>query len=93
MPRPAPVTMTILPSQIPDMAAHDCRMRHGLTMFVTDRSIGIDELAREAEERGFDSLWVPEHTHIPMSRRTPPPDRRRGAARQVPPLPRPVGRI
>jgi alkanesulfonate monooxygenase SsuD/methylene tetrahydromethanopterin reductase-like flavin-dependent oxidoreductase (luciferase family) len=31
------------------------------------------ELAREAEARGFHSLYVPEHTHIPTSRRTPPP--------------------
>ena len=31
------------------------------------------ELAREAEERGFYSLYLPEHTHIPTSRRTPPP--------------------
>jgi probable F420-dependent oxidoreductase len=33
----------------------------------------IVELARAAEERGFDSIWIPEHTHIPTSRRTPPP--------------------
>ena len=32
-----------------------------------------DELAVEAEARGFDSLYLPEHTHIPTSRRTPPP--------------------
>jgi probable F420-dependent oxidoreductase len=31
------------------------------------------ELAREAEDRGFYSLYIPEHTHIPISRRTPPP--------------------
>ena len=31
------------------------------------------ELAREAESRGFYSLYIPEHTHIPVSRRTPPP--------------------
>jgi probable F420-dependent oxidoreductase len=48
-------------------------MRYGVTIFPTDLSIGIVELARAAEERGFDSLWVPEHTHIPASRRTPPP--------------------
>jgi probable F420-dependent oxidoreductase len=48
-------------------------VRHGITIFATDRSIGIAELARAAEERGFDSLWLPEHTHIPVSRRTPPP--------------------
>jgi probable F420-dependent oxidoreductase len=48
-------------------------MRYGVTLFPTDRSIDIVELARAVEERGFDSLWVPEHTHIPTSRRTPPP--------------------
>jgi probable F420-dependent oxidoreductase len=48
-------------------------MRYGITMFATDRSMGIVELAREAEARGFDSLWVPEHTHIPASRESPWP--------------------
>src|SRR5438045_8098211 len=45
----------------------------GITMFVTDVSIGPAALAREAEARGFESLFVPEHTHIPVSRRTPFP--------------------
>jgi probable F420-dependent oxidoreductase len=45
----------------------------GVTMFVTDRSIRPDELGREVEARGLDSLYVPEHTHIPVSRRTPAP--------------------
>lgn len=48
-------------------------MRFGVTMFLTDQTIGPGDLARAAEERGFDSLYVPEHTHIPVSRRTPPP--------------------
>jgi probable F420-dependent oxidoreductase len=48
-------------------------MRFGVTIFATDRSMPIVELARAAEERGFDSIWIPEHTHIPTSRRTPPP--------------------
>jgi probable F420-dependent oxidoreductase len=48
-------------------------MRHGVTCFLTDRSIGPVELARAAEERGLDSLFVPEHTHIPASRVTPWP--------------------
>ncbi len=47
-------------------------MRLGLTMFATDRSMPVHELARAAEERGFSSLFLPEHTHIPVSRRTPP---------------------
>lgn len=42
-------------------------------IFVTDRSIGPAEVARATEERGFDSLYLPEHTHIPASRKTPYP--------------------
>jgi probable F420-dependent oxidoreductase len=48
-------------------------MQFGVGMFATDYAIRIDELARETEARGFESLWVPEHTHIPTSRRTPWP--------------------
>jgi probable F420-dependent oxidoreductase len=48
-------------------------MKYGLVMFPTDYSIRPDELARAAEERGFESLFFPEHTHIPASRRTPYP--------------------
>ena len=43
----------------------------GVCIFATDYAIQIDELARETEARGFESLWVPEHTHIPTSRRSP----------------------
>ncbi len=42
-------------------------------MFATDVSIPVHQLAREAEARGLQSLFIPEHTHIPTSRRTPPP--------------------
>jgi|SRR5579875_79595 len=45
-------------------------MKYALHVFATANSIRIDELARIAEERGFESLWVPEHTHIPASMRT-----------------------
>jgi probable F420-dependent oxidoreductase len=45
----------------------------GLYMFPTDESIGPVELGRAAEERGFESLLFPEHTHIPASRATPYP--------------------
>lgn len=45
----------------------------GVTIFLTDQSIGAAELAREVEARGFESLWVPEHTHIPVGRKTPYP--------------------
>ena len=48
-------------------------MRFGLSIFPTAESIQPVELARMAEERGFESLWVPEHTHIPASRATPYP--------------------
>jgi probable F420-dependent oxidoreductase len=48
-------------------------MQLGVTIFATDLSMSPVELAREAEARGFHSLYVPEHTHIPVSRRTPPP--------------------
>ena len=48
-------------------------MKIGVYMFSTDFSIGIVELARALEERGYASLFVPEHTHIPTSRRSPWP--------------------
>jgi probable F420-dependent oxidoreductase len=48
-------------------------MHFGVSIFATDYAIRIDELAREAEQRGFESLFVPEHTHIPKSRRSPWP--------------------
>ena len=48
-------------------------MQLGVTMFSTDQAMPPHELARAAEERGFTSLYVPEHTHIPTSQRTPPP--------------------
>ncbi|MGZ4773447.1 MAG: TIGR03619 family F420-dependent LLM class oxidoreductase [Ilumatobacteraceae bacterium] len=46
-------------------------MRLGVVIFPTDRGIQPVELARQAESRGFDSLWFPEHSHIPISRLTP----------------------
>lgn len=45
-------------------------MQIGLFPFLTDYSMPVDQLAIAAEERGFDSIWVPEHTHIPANRRT-----------------------
>jgi probable F420-dependent oxidoreductase len=48
-------------------------MNYGLTIFVTDYTMPATDLAREAEARGFESLWFPEHTHIPCSRKTPFP--------------------
>jgi probable F420-dependent oxidoreductase len=57
-------------------------MRIGLMMFPTDRGIQPIELARHAEASGFDSLWFPEHSHIPTSRRSP-----WGGIAGAPPLP------
>jgi probable F420-dependent oxidoreductase len=48
-------------------------MKIGVTIHATDLAMSPVELAREAEARGFSSLFVPEHTHIPVSRRTPAP--------------------
>jgi probable F420-dependent oxidoreductase len=48
-------------------------MQIGLTIHATDLAMAPALLAAEAEVRGFYSLYVPEHTHIPTSRRTPPP--------------------
>ena len=39
-------------------------MKYALTIFPTDEAIRPDELARAAEDRGFESLFFPEHTHI-----------------------------
>ncbi len=46
-------------------------MQFGTFMFVGDQTMSIVDLASATEERGFESLWVPEHTHIPTSRRSP----------------------
>jgi probable F420-dependent oxidoreductase len=42
-------------------------------IFPTDETLAPQEVARLCEERGFESLWFPEHTHIPASRTTPYP--------------------
>jgi probable F420-dependent oxidoreductase len=48
-------------------------MEFGASIFFTDYSISPAELAVALEERGLDSLWAAEHSHIPASRRTPTP--------------------
>src|SRR3954452_19276578 len=48
-------------------------MHFGGAMFFTDYSMSAMELARVLEERGFESVWAPEHSHIPLSRKTPFP--------------------
>jgi len=57
-------------------------MRIGVMMFTTDKGMQPVEVAKEAEARGFDSLWFPEHSHIPVSRRPP-----WGGIENAPPLP------
>lgn len=57
-------------------------MQFGVFIFPTDTSIRPDVLAREVETRGFDSLWFPEHSLIPLSRITP-----WGGNKDMPPLP------
>lgn len=57
-------------------------MRLGVMIFPTDQSIQPIPLAKEVEARGFDTLWFPEHSHIPVSRRTP-----WGGREGAPPLP------
>jgi probable F420-dependent oxidoreductase len=54
----------------------------GVIIFPTDKAIQPIELAREVEARGFESLWFPEHSHIPTSRETP-----WGGRKNAPPLP------
>jgi probable F420-dependent oxidoreductase len=48
-------------------------MHLGVFIFLTEYTIRPDELGRALEERGFESLFVPEHTHIPTTRKTPFP--------------------
>src|SRR4249920_3642539 len=48
-------------------------MNYGVAIFLTDYSIGPAEIGIALEERGFESLWAPEHSHIPLSRRSPFP--------------------
>jgi probable F420-dependent oxidoreductase len=48
-------------------------MQFGAAMFFTDYSMTPAELARALEERGFESIWAPEHSHIPVGRASPHP--------------------
>jgi probable F420-dependent oxidoreductase len=48
-------------------------MEYGVTIFPTDYSISPADLAVAAEERGFESMWFAEHSHIPVSRKSPWP--------------------
>jgi probable F420-dependent oxidoreductase len=48
-------------------------MKFGVAMFPADFAINVVDLGRAVEDRGFESLFVPEHTHIPAARETPFP--------------------
>ncbi len=48
-------------------------MKFGVSMFFTDYSMGPVDLGRALEARGFESVWAPEHSHIPLSRASPFP--------------------
>lgn len=48
-------------------------MKFGISIFATDYAMHPSQLAREVEARGFESIWFPEHTHIPVRRISPPP--------------------
>jgi probable F420-dependent oxidoreductase len=48
-------------------------MKFGIATFVTDEGIRPDKLGKALEERGFDSLFIAEHSHIPTSRKSPYP--------------------
>src|SRR3989440_6542655 len=48
-------------------------MRYGIAIFPTDYAADPATIARLVEDRGFESLFFPEHTHIPAGRRTPYP--------------------
>lgn len=63
-------------------------MRVGANIFLTDKSIQPVQLGEELESRGFESLWVAEHSHIPTSRKTPWAGRK-----NAPPLPEEYWRI
>ena len=49
-------------------------MRFGVATFITDYGIRPDALGRALEQRGFDSLFIAEHSHIPVSRESPWPE-------------------
>ena len=48
-------------------------LKFGVSMFFTDYSMGPAELGKVLESRGFESVWAPEHSHIPLSRKSPFP--------------------
>src|SRR5882724_1366159 len=73
---PAPQTITCrggVTRRMLQRKREEGSMHYGVVMFPTEYAMAPDELARALEERGFESVWFPEHTHIPASRRSPWP--------------------
>ncbi len=48
-------------------------MKFGVSAPLTDRGVGAVDFGRAVEEHGFESIWLPEHSHIPVTRRSPWP--------------------
>ncbi|MEE9278377.1 MAG: LLM class flavin-dependent oxidoreductase, partial [Dehalococcoidia bacterium] len=48
-------------------------MKYAVYMAATDRTMSLVDVAQAAEERCFESIWIPEHVHIPVDRNTPYP--------------------
>jgi probable F420-dependent oxidoreductase len=69
----SPIADAHRPLFLAGTAGYGTRVKYGITMFATDQSMSVPALARAAEDRGLHSLYLPEHTHIPTSRRTPAP--------------------
>ena len=65
-------------------------VRLGITAALTDRDLAPAVLAAAVEELGFDSLYLPEHTHLPVARGHAPGTGGRGAPRRLQALPRPT---
>jgi probable F420-dependent oxidoreductase len=56
-----------------DQQEETSMLKYGVSMFFTDYSIAPGELGVALEQRGFESVWAPEHSHIPLSRTSPFP--------------------
>ncbi len=69
---------------------YPAEMDLGITIHLTDWCIDIRELAIEAEARGFSSVFIPEHSHIPSSQKTPVPAVSGIASEDYPRLPDPL---
>jgi len=60
-----------MPRFVPQEETH--MLKYGVSMFFTDYSMAPAALGVALEQRGFESVWAPEHSHIPFSRKSPFP--------------------